>query len=109
MAHLYAASMSFNPGLEELTRLRKRAGTSRKLYGESEISGLFKLHLAASLHAQLPSSWQHLVSAFYGRAFAVFYHRVEAGGEVGWRSQTNALLFSSSRWDWRIAQTGLET
>ena len=84
VSHLYAAAMSFNPGLEELTRLRTRAGTSRNLYGETDIAGLFRLHLAGSLHAQLPTNWQHLVSAFYGRAFAVFYHRVEAGGEVFW-------------------------
>ena len=83
VSHLYSAAMSFNPGLEELTRLRSRAGTSRNLYGEADIPGLFRLHLAGSLHAQLPTTWQHLVSAFYGRAFAVFYHRVEAGGEVG--------------------------
>ena len=83
VSHLYAAAMSFNPGLEELTRLRIRTGTARNLYGETDIPGLFRLHLAGSLHAQLPTTWQHLVSAFYGRAFAVFYHRVEAGGEVG--------------------------
>ena len=82
VSHLYAAAMAFNPGLEELTRLRTRTGTSRNLYGEADIPGLFRLHLAGSLHAQLPTTWQHLVSAFYGRAFAVFYHRVEAGGEV---------------------------
>ena len=88
VAHLYAAAMAFNPGLEELTRLRTRTGTARNLYGETEIPGLFRLHLAGSLHAQLPTTWQHLVSAFYGRAFAVFYHRVEAGGEVSLDNNT---------------------
>ena len=80
VSHLYSAAMSFNPGLEELTRLRSRTGTCRNLFGEADIPGLFRLHLAGSLHAQLPTTWQHLVSAFYARAFAVFYHRVEAGG-----------------------------
>jgi anaphase-promoting complex subunit 2 len=84
VSHLHASAMAFSPGLEELSRLRQRAGTARPLYGQPEVAGLWRLYLAGSLHAQLPADWQPLVRQFYARAFAVFYNRVEAsGGEAG--------------------------
>ena len=79
VSHLWAASLSLAPGLEELARLRARAGTARQLYGREGVAELWRLYLAGTLHSQLPAEWKSLVEKFYSRAFAVFYARVEGG------------------------------
>lgn len=42
----------------------------------------FKLHLRATLHSQMPSSFMHLLHKFYSAAFKVFY-QAEVGSQ-GW-------------------------
>lgn len=41
----------------------------------------FKLHLRATLHSQMPTSFTNLLHKFYAAAFKVFYHA--EGGNQG--------------------------
>ncbi|XP_042881814.1 anaphase-promoting complex subunit 2-like [Penaeus japonicus] len=81
VSELYDSAVSFLPQIHRCEMLCEQSGAKFEDCIPGGLMEHFKLHLRATLHSQMPSSFTHLLHKFYSAAFKVFY-QAEVGTQV---------------------------
>ncbi|KAK4305032.1 hypothetical protein Pmani_023056 [Petrolisthes manimaculis] len=74
VSELYDSAVSFIPQIHKCEMLVDQTGAVYEACVAGGLMEHFKLHLRASLHSQMPTSFTLLIHKFYTAAFKVFYH-----------------------------------
>ncbi|XP_071521652.1 anaphase-promoting complex subunit 2 [Panulirus ornatus] len=81
VSELYDSAVSFLPQIHRCEMLCEQCGVRFEVCVPGGLMEHFKLHLRATLHSQMPTTFTYLLHKFYAAAFKVFYH-AEIGGQV---------------------------
>ncbi|KAG7175880.1 Anaphase-promoting complex subunit 2-like [Homarus americanus] len=81
ISELYDSAVSFLPQIHRCEMLCEHSGAKFEECIPGGMMEHFKLHLRATLHSQMPTSFTNLLHKFYSAAFKVFYH-AEVGNQV---------------------------
>ncbi|XP_069956279.1 anaphase-promoting complex subunit 2 isoform X2 [Cherax quadricarinatus] len=81
VSELYSSAVTFLPQIHRCEMLCEHCGAKFEDCIPGGLMEHFKLHLRATLHSQMPTSFTNLLQKFYAAAFKVFYNA--EGGNQG--------------------------